>query len=186
MGFEPTPFRNRALIYRLRPLGHSYFTEIFRSFFILKHLLLIILSPLFIFYLVLKDQINLNPKYKSKLTLSIILIINELLGKIKWEGWLQKDHPPRKARPSKRLSLDKLIVFDWQRIKNPQQRSHQWSVKKSLIDDSIFAFNFNAENIKHRDLQRFIRVGTVNVETCSRQSVDSHNFSRCTGNWFML
>ena len=25
MGFEPTPFRNRALIYRLRPLGHFYF-----------------------------------------------------------------------------------------------------------------------------------------------------------------
>ena len=24
MGFEPTPFRNRALIYRLRPLGHFY------------------------------------------------------------------------------------------------------------------------------------------------------------------
>ena len=25
VGFEPTPFRNRALIYRLRPLGHFYF-----------------------------------------------------------------------------------------------------------------------------------------------------------------
>ena len=24
VGFEPTPFRNRALIYRLRPLGHFY------------------------------------------------------------------------------------------------------------------------------------------------------------------
>jgi hypothetical protein len=27
VGFEPTPFRNRALIYRLRPLGHIYLTE---------------------------------------------------------------------------------------------------------------------------------------------------------------
>jgi hypothetical protein len=27
VGFEPTPFRNRALIYRLRPLGHFCFAE---------------------------------------------------------------------------------------------------------------------------------------------------------------
>ena len=27
VGFEPTPFRNRALIYRLGPLGHLYLYE---------------------------------------------------------------------------------------------------------------------------------------------------------------